>query len=309
MLDGSKKTLLQRVGSGNIIRRFEKTPYPCKTSDVVCPHFLELAWSWGCPYNCAWCYLKGTYRFFEKDHLGRVQMHFKDRGEITEALTAFLRLDIPSEILNAGELSDALMGETQKPSFSKWLMRYMDGSRHKVLFLTKGTNVKNFLENEWQENAIMSWSINAEKVARKWEHLAPTPTERLNAARKVYEAGYEVRFRMDPMVGVEGWQENYARLIDEVFKRLTPERITLGSLRGLASTVAHVADRSWIEYLDESSSWGRKPNFEKRLAYYDFVISYLKQYGFGKIGICKETSAMWQNLNLSFKNIMCNCVA
>lgn len=310
MLDGSKQTLIQRVGSGNIITRFDKTPYPRRPTDVVCPHFLELKWSWGCPFNCAWCYLKGTYRFFIKNQLGRVPMHFKDRREIAKSLTTFLRLDIPAEILNAGELSDGLMGETQDPPFSNWLMRYMDGSRHKVMFLTKGTYVKNFLENDWQKNALLSWSLNAEKVAKRWEHLAPVPRDRIKAAELCARAGYEVRVRIDPMVSVEGWREGYQKLIDHLFNHFRPERITLGCLRGLASTIREARDKSWVKYLDESSSWGKKPSFERRFAMYSFVISYLnKEYDFHKIGICKDTIALWRKLNMDFNKITCNCVA
>ncbi|MEA1963712.1 MAG: restriction endonuclease subunit S, partial [Candidatus Aerophobetes bacterium] len=63
MLDGSKKELVLRIGDGSIIKRFEKTSMPQKKTDVVCPHFLELKWATGCPYDCSWCYLKGTFRF------------------------------------------------------------------------------------------------------------------------------------------------------------------------------------------------------------------------------------------------------
>jgi len=236
-------------------------------------------------------------------------MQFKDRREIAKALVAFLQLDIPPEILNAGELSDGLIGETQDPPFSKWLMGYMNGSRHKVLFLTKGTNVKNFLENEWQKNAILAWSLNAEKVASTWEHLAPSPIDRINSAKQVSETGYEVRVRIDPMVSVEGWQKAYQELVDHVFSQFIPERITLGCLRGLASTIRCATDKSWVKYLTEKSSWGLKPSFENRLAMYNFVISYLdKEYSFNKIGICKDTIALWRSLNMDFKKITCNCI-
>ena len=63
LLDGKRKTLIQRVGDGSIIVRFDKTPRPTQKTDVVCPHFLELKWGNGCAFNCAWCYLQGTYRF------------------------------------------------------------------------------------------------------------------------------------------------------------------------------------------------------------------------------------------------------
>ena len=53
LLDGSVKRLVEKVGDGSIIIRFEKTPYPEGPNDVVCPHFLELKWANGCPYNCS----------------------------------------------------------------------------------------------------------------------------------------------------------------------------------------------------------------------------------------------------------------
>ncbi len=62
-LDGTEKNLVSRVGDGSIIKRFKKTPLPKKPKDVVCPHFLELKWANGCYFDCAWCYLQGTYRF------------------------------------------------------------------------------------------------------------------------------------------------------------------------------------------------------------------------------------------------------
>ena len=63
LLDGSRQNLVKRVGDGSIITRFERTPLPARPTDVVCPHFLELKWATGCPFDCAWCYLKGTLRF------------------------------------------------------------------------------------------------------------------------------------------------------------------------------------------------------------------------------------------------------
>jgi len=235
-------------------------------------------------------------------------MNFKDRVKVEKAVMAFLRLDIPPEILNSGELCDSLMSETKVP-FSKWIMGFFKGSRHKVVFLSKGTQVKHFLENDWQKNAILSWSLNAEKVASRWEHLAPNPLDRISAAEEVFNAGYETRIRIDPMVSVEGWREAYQELIDYLFKRLRPERITLGCLRGLASTIGHCEDKSWVKYLEETSSWGRKPSFEKRLAMYSFVISYLnKECDFRRIGICKDTIRLWRALGLDFKKITCNCV-
>jgi len=62
-LNRRKRTLVTKVNDGSIIARFDKTPLPEKPTDVVCPHFLELKWAYGCPFDCSWCYLKGTFRF------------------------------------------------------------------------------------------------------------------------------------------------------------------------------------------------------------------------------------------------------
>jgi spore photoproduct lyase len=50
------------------------------------------------------------------------------------------------------------------------------------------------------------------------------------------------------MVPVEGWREDYKLLVETIFENFTPERITLGSLRGLQSTINNIKDISWTKY-------------------------------------------------------------
>lgn len=38
LLDGTRRTLVEREGDGSIIKRFNKTPFPTGPDDVVCPH-------------------------------------------------------------------------------------------------------------------------------------------------------------------------------------------------------------------------------------------------------------------------------
>jgi len=312
LLDSSEKTLVQQVGDGNIIRRFEKTPYPENPDDVVCPHFLELAWSWGCPYDCSFCYLKGTFRFFKDEKTGRILPHFKDRDQIKRVCEAFVYEVREPEILNAGELSDSLMGENLSPvPWSTFIHSIFEGSPHRILHLTKGDNVRNFLEHDWQKNAILSWTVNEPEVSRTWEDLAPDPFKRLDAAKKVSDAGYEVRLRIDPIVPVREFKQKYEGFIDEIFRRVQPERITLGTLRGLLSTLAHVKNHSWESFLNKKSGmsgWGYKPAFEARLEIYQDLMEHLKQYG-AKVGICKDTLKLWKTLGLQFERMACNCIA
>jgi len=305
LLDGTKRKMVSRVGDGSIIKRFDKTPVPKKKTDVVCPHFIELKWAYGCPYDCAWCYLKGTFRFRPEGTSPVVKPYEK-----TELHTRkFLEEVRTPEILNTGEIADSLMHEHVDIPFSKFIIPIFEEQNiHKVLFLTKSSNVKNLLEIEPHNQAIISFSLNAIPVAERWEK-APHVLKRIEAAKKVFDAGYEVRIRIDPMVPIENWQKYYLDLLEIIFENLTPERITLGSLRGLQSTINGCTDKTWVRYLKESSSWGKKIDFKTRYIMYSTLIQELKTtYKFDKVALCKETIQIWDALKMDYKKIRCNCI-
>ena len=306
MLDGSTKELVQQVGDGSIIKRFDKTPIPGKKTDVVCPHFLELKWATGCPYDCSWCYLKGTFRFLPY----KAKPHIKDFNKIRAHVETFLDWVKEPEVLNSGELADSLMFEGNKKSFINFIVPFFEQqNKHKILLLTKSDRIQNLLRLNFHKQVVASFSLNAIPVAKEWELKAPSIEKRIVAAKALYDKGYEVRIRIDPMVPVNDWEKLYIELIDILFNSFIPERITLGSLRGLQSTINGTEDKSWVKYLSEYSNWGKKININLRLAMYERLISYLKEeYNFSKISLCKETVAVWEILKLDYKKIKCNCV-
>ena len=305
-LDSSKETLVDKVNDGSIIKRFDKTPPPTRATSVICPHFIELKWAYGCPFDCAWCYLKGTFRFLPT----KTKPVFKDLTKIDSHTRRFLEEVTAPEILNTGEIADSLMGEGLSEPFSKFIIpMFEEQNKHKVLFVTKSDNIKHLLEITPHNQAIVSFSLNADEVAKKWERGAPSVDRRIEAGRKLSQAGYEVRIRIDPIVPVSDWKLQYTKLIDQIFTSFTPERITLGSLRGLQSTINGSTDRSWLEYLKENSNWGKKVDFKTRYEIYATIINQLKKnYDYEEIALCKETLAMWARLGMDYKKIKCNCV-
>jgi spore photoproduct lyase len=106
-------SFVQRVGDGLIVKRFDRTPLPLMDSDVVCPHFLELKWANGCPFDCAWCYLKGTFRF----QAGGKKPVVKEYQKIESHVRVFFKEATSPEILNTGELADSLMWEGSNEPF------------------------------------------------------------------------------------------------------------------------------------------------------------------------------------------------
>lgn len=305
LLDGTNKRLVWKIDDGSIIARFDRTPLPQKLTDIVCPHFLELKWAYGCPYDCAWCYLKGTFRFRPEGTSPRVKSFEKIRLHVE----GFLKEVEEPEILNTGEIADSLMSENVEVPFSKFIIPLFERqNRHKVLFLTKSSDIKNLLEIDSHNQAIISFSLNAIPVAERWEK-APHVLKRIEAAKKVFDAGYEVRIRIDPIVPIENGQKHYLELLELIFKNFRPERITLGSVRGLQSTINKCSDKSWVRYLKESSNWGKKIDFETRYIMYSTLIQALRDtYIFDRISLCKETVQMWNALKMDYQKIKCNCV-
>jgi spore photoproduct lyase len=305
-LDGKIKPRFSNLADGSIITLFDKTPYPTQNADVVCPHFVELKWANGCNFDCAWCYLNGTLRFRP---MGK-KPYLKDKDKIKTHLQDFLSQVETPTILNSGELSDSLAFENNGKALSKIIVPlFKTQNRHKLLILTKSANVKKILESEAQDQVIASFSINANEVAKRWEKKAPRPKLRIKAAKRLFDAGYTVRIRLDPMVPIENWESEYKEIIDRLFENFVPERVTLGSLRGLQSTINNSKDTSWVEYLDDRSNWGKKISFEKRFKMYSTIIEHLKkEFDYSSIGLCKETVAMWDKLGMNYKKIECNCV-
>jgi spore photoproduct lyase len=303
-LTGDRVTLVDKVNDGSIIIRFDRTPLPSKSTDIVCPHFLELKWAYGCPFDCAWCYLKGTFRF----HPTKTKPVIKDYAKIELHTKRFLEDVETPEILNTGEIADSLMGEGLSTPFSKFIITMFEKqSKHKVLFVTKSDNIKHLLEINPHNQVVMSFSLNADEVAERWEG-APSVDRRIESGRKLTEAGYEVRVRIDPMVPVPDWKKHYVELVEQIFTNFTPSRITLGSLRGLQTTINGSTDKSWLEYLKENSNWGKKVDFKTRRDMYATLIHFLKEnYNYSDIALCKETVAMWGSLGMDYKKIRCNC--
>jgi len=305
---------LAAFGRG-IVRPFTKTP-----KWIVCPHFLELNWAYGCPFNCAYCYLKGTFR-------GKTKFRVVDLKYVMPALDDAFNHYANPMIFNSGELADSL-GEFHDPKILKLNLprivqiadMFETQHKHKLLLLTKSHMVDPIVKTE-RKQTIISFSINAHDVWKRWEHRTPPPERRVEAAEKAFYAGYETRIRIDPIFPIEGWEKEYGDLINLIFSKIYPERITLGTPRGLRSTLKHSKNSSWKRYLSEKSAWGKKVSYKERAKLYKFVIDKLSEqsYDKSKVSLCKERKDVWLEVGLdpgdwhsyhgpNWEKCRCNCV-
>jgi spore photoproduct lyase len=266
---------------------------------IVCGPFHALSYYIGCPYKCTYCYLQGTFR-------GRVDpVVYTNREKLLAELDEWLAQ--PGELrLNAGELEDSLALDGQIPLVDDLVPRFAAQNRHKLLLVTKSTNVRNLLKWDPQGQVIVAFSVNAPSVWQRYELGTPHPLRRVEAAARVKDAGYYVTLRLDPMIPLDGWQEEYPSLIEAVHDIFRPDQWTLGSLRyypGLPGWARRVGrDTSIYAFgAERSPEDGRKRiPLETRAAMYSAATEAIRRHDPDVlVHPCKETVELYRRLGLN----------
>ena len=290
---------------------------------LMCPHFDRLKFAAnGCFYQCDWCYLKLTYRAAFPFITVRTEY-----AKIAKQIQKRLNQSDDPVIFNSGELADSLSLE-HLTGAAQWFIPWFAKQPNGYLFmLTKSDNVDDILNLEHNDHTIISWSMNNEEVSRKFEIGAPSFHRRLNAAQKVQEAGYPVRIRLDPIVPMDGWQERYQNTIEQIFQRINPERITLGTLRFEAGFYNQRKSifTSGLELPKEleimqpmfpprDMPGKKRPTIgkysydeQKRTEIFSFAIDEIRKYSDCKIALCKESAEVWSNVGLELSRCSCVC--
>lgn len=253
-------TTLKTSYGKNVICQFNKTP-----PSICCGRFWELRWAFGCPFDCNYCYLRGTSR-------GNMKPRYIPVEHVLKTLDQLFRDESFNEgkpaLFNTGELSDSWMNP-------KIMIRIVDKfeeqTKHRLFTLTKfgsKSEMAQLLLAKKRNQTVTAFSINPPAVAKLYEHAAHPPAERIEAARRLSNAGYDIRLRLDPIFPIEGWKEHYSELITMILNAFTPNRIILGTPRGLWKTIVFArkanVDMSWTKYFAEGQTgWGKKLPFEK----------------------------------------------
>lgn len=264
----------------------------------------------GCHFSCEYCFLQGTYRArwpsikFNLNH---------------EDLMKELERDIRKNgraLYNVGENQDSLAFDSLYP-ISQILVPFFAGKDAYLLMLTKSNCVDGLLDLDHQGHTIVSWSINSEQVTSGYEHGAATLDERIEAAIAVQQAGYRLRYRFDPLLPLDGWQDHYSDMVKKVLSRTKPERITLGSLR-FAPVVRSISQKRFPgstlfsnEGIEESRGEDHKYRLDNgvRRKLYEFVIREIRAVMGAdiEIALCKETNPMRESVGLTPNTNGCKC--
>lgn len=277
----------------------------------LCYPFYKLAVHNNCNFWCEYCYLYMTF------YMRPQSLHYVNYDKMFNEIDQFSRARVNKrfQVLNLGELGDPLATD-DITEFSKIIIPYAGKKENmKLLFLTKSITVNNLLDLEHNNHTILSWSVNCDLIADKLEHKVPKPIERIKSAAKAQKAGYEIRFRIDPLFWFEGWSKQYDKVVDDIANHTKPSLITLGAYRPTPGLVNHIRSRfprSNLIRLEEKlvMDAGKKrfPD-NKRIEMYSYLSGLIKEkMSDVQVALCKEPKKIWKASGIKSIGMTCNCI-
>jgi DNA repair photolyase len=313
MQHASDPEMIKTRRVGNFIKQFSGPG----ENKIVCFKFWQAVVASGCPGECAYCFLQTQYPYRSGlyDIKGTL---FENLLDIVPETTRWLRRPQPAALI-VGENQDGLafegpykkeLGVTPLELLIP-LFNQNNPAGHTLIILSKYTSTGFAEVFGPSQNVIFSWSLSLPTISRLYEKKVATLDARLKKAQAMKAAGYRIRFRLDALAPIAGWD----RELDEIMTRINdigPEMLTIGALR--ASNTVHLRRAAEINQRDSSIFdyiQGRDPSaFKYRTGdeFHTKAFHRIKEVLAPGIllGLCKEDESVWRNTGTEWQG--CHCL-
>ena len=221
-----------RDGKGKIteVPKLGETMDTCATiSDkYICCNVKVLKSVANCPFDCSYCFLQNYLNDGRTKVINDIPAIMKEVIEKCEAQ--------PWRLFRIGtwELGDSLALESQTGHAAALIKEFATLPNAILELKTKSDEVDSILPIDHQLKTVVSWSLNSRTIIDTEEHKTANLENRLDALKKVADAGYLVGAHFDPMIRHDGWKEEYEEVVKGIFEAAPPEQfawISIGSLR------------------------------------------------------------------------------
>jgi spore photoproduct lyase len=179
-----------------------------------------------CLYDCRYCFLQGMYRSAHYILFTNYEDFMHDiLGQSAQAA---------GNVFYSGYDCDSLAMEPVSGFCNSFIPFFANRPEMTLEIRTKSTQVRKLLEFDPLPNCVVAMSFTPEAAAKRWEHRVPAITKRLQAMRKLQQAGWPVAIRFEPVIAEPEVENNYARLFQQVFSTLNGEllhSVSLGEFR------------------------------------------------------------------------------
>ncbi len=293
-IDEGKRILFLTTQKG---RFFKKCP---GTRGLICCNYYVISCATNCHLDCSYCILQ---EYFENNPFITV---FVNRDDLFAELDEIFSAN-PRQVyrVGTGEFTDSLALEDISES-SKSIVPFFATYPNATLELkTKADLIENLLPLDHRGQTSVAWSVNPPSIIASEEPKTATLDERLRAAARCLEAGYQIGFHFDPVFVFPDWKQAYRQVVDAIFSTVPPERISWISLGGfryapaLKPIIRQRFPESPILCGEFVPCADGKMRYYKhlRLHIYTHLLTAIKSYGTHiPVYLCMESKQVWQQV-------------
>lgn len=180
-----------------------------------------------CLYDCRYCFLQGMYS--SANYI--VFVNYEDFMEDIKTLSDSAVSPI---YFFSGYDCDSLAYEPVTQFVKEFLPFFHDLKNAFLELRTKSTNVKELLIQKSYSHCIVAFSFTPEEISEQIEHKVPSVNKRIQSMKNVAEKGWPIGLRFDPLIYHPEFKVLYQKLIDHIFKAISPDSlhsVSLGPLR------------------------------------------------------------------------------
>lgn len=203
-----------------------RCPCPVEGEKTRCCNLKTLDVVQQCAFGCSYCSIQSFYN----SHEIRVVENLEQR-------LSSLQLEEGTWHIGTGQSSDSLLWGNDYGTLDA-LAAFARKHPNLIIELKTKSKRTDYLDLDLPANMVPTWSLNAETIIAKEEHLTASLGQRLDAAQRARDKGLLIGFHLHPMVHFSGWEDEYGSLIDAIVSRFEPEDLMMFSLGTLTFTKA-----------------------------------------------------------------------
>ena len=193
---------------------------PVASERTVCCNLMTIDAVQGCSLGCSYCSIQTFYTD------GKISV---DKN-LAEKL-AKIPLDPNKKYhIGSGQSSDSLAIGNREGVLDAQLNFARNNPNIILEFKTKSNNIDYLLRSNVPDNVFVSWSLNPQLFIDNEEHGTASFDERVSSARALSDKGILVGFHFHPIVYYEGYELDYANIIQKVVSMFDPLEVAMISM-------------------------------------------------------------------------------
>ena len=286
-----KEVLFLTRNKGNFLKKCPGTK--CYT----CCDYQILHIGTFCIMDCSYCILQAYF------HPPMLQ-YFVNHDDMLRELNALFAEGKICRV-GTGEFTDSMIWESWTDITPLLVSEFAKQSSAVLELKTKTVAVDKLRDLKHNRKTIMAWSLNTEKIIKSDERHTASLSARLKAAAKCESWGYPLAFHFDPMVIYDGCEEDYQKVVRQIFEHVSPDNIawiSIGTFRFIPALKPIIQERfpkSKIVYGEFITGLDGKMRYFKplRIALYQKMLAYIREIAPDlTVYFCMEDDEVWQKV-------------